>query len=285
MNRTRWTIIIILLIALGVFVADDFFNFSTKYLPEIKEVASDIYKEDTKPQLSAPEPLRSERNEPEAFLTRAGTVLATNFQRTQNGLPSLAENTALTAAAGAKVKDMFEKQYFAHVSEEGWDAGHFTDQSGYEAIAIGENLALGNFKDDQDLVQAWMDSPGHRANILNDGYREIGVAVARGQFEGKTTWLGVQIFGLPRSACPAPDSSLKLLLETNEGEVSELAFQLEMKKAELESTPKKDPTYSQKVQEYNHLAGQYNAQVEFLKSLINQYNAQVKETNDCINGF
>ncbi|MDP3741226.1 MAG: CAP domain-containing protein [bacterium] len=285
MGRVRWTVIIVLLVLLGIFVLDDLRNFSTKYFPEIKLVTSDLYSEDTKTEFSTPPPLRSEKDEAGAYLTRAGIVKWTNFQRTENGLSALKENSQLTAAANAKVKDMFDKQYFAHVSPEGTDAGYFTNQYGYAAIAVGENLALGNFKDDQELVQAWMDSPGHRANILNSGYQEIGVAAARGTFEGKTTWLAVQIFGTPRSACPVTDTTLKFLIETEEQELDDLEARLLRKKSEIENTPKKDPSYNQKVQEYNDLVRQYNAQSAYLKSLIAQYNFQVRATNECISGF
>jgi uncharacterized protein YkwD len=46
----------------------------------------------------------------------------------------------------------------------------------YEYVVVGENLAEGDFTSDADLVKGWMDSPGHRANILNTKYEEIGIA-------------------------------------------------------------------------------------------------------------
>lgn len=285
MSKIRWLIIIVIFATISVLFWDDVANFSTKYFPEIKEVASDLYKEEIKPQLSAPEPLRSTKDEPDSFLTRAGVIEWTNFQRTQNGLAALKTNQELNTAAAAKVDDMFRGQYFAHVSPEGRDASYFSGKAGYEAITIGENLALGNFKDDKDLVEAWMDSPGHRANILHSGFQEIGVAVKRGTFEGKTTWLAVQIFGTSRSACPEVDSSLKFLIETREQDLKALEAALKAKRAEVENTSKRDPSYNQKVAEYNVLANEYNDDLAYLKSLINQYNSQVRATNECISSF
>lgn len=285
MNKIKWLIVIAVVSVSGFLFWDDVANFSTKYFPEIKDAASELYKEEIKPQLSAPPPLRSLKDEPDSFLTRAGVIQWTNFQRAQNGLAALKTNQELNSAAAAKVEDMFQGQYFAHVAPDGKDATYFSQSAGYEAIAIGENLALGNFKDDQDLVQAWMDSPGHRANILNSGYQEIGAAVKRGTFEGKTIWLAVQIFGTPRSACPEPDSTLKLLIETREQDLKVLEAALKAKRSEIENTPKRDPSYNQKVAEYNAVANQYNSDLTYLKSLISQYNSQVKATNECISSF
>ena len=69
---------------------------------------------------------------------------------------------------------------------------------------------MGNFKNDQDLVSAWLNSPGHRANILNTRFTEIGTAVLKGFYEGREVWMAVQEFGLPLSSCPNPDSKVKI---------------------------------------------------------------------------
>ena len=68
-------------------------------------------------------------------------------------------------------------------------------RSNYPYLAAGENLALGDFKNANELVAAWMASPGHRANILNGVYRDIGVATGFDAFEGRKTIIVVQIFG------------------------------------------------------------------------------------------
>jgi len=107
-------------------------------------------------------------------LTVKGVIDNTNKQRALNGdLPVLKENFKLNFSAEKKLQDMFVKQYFEHNSPEGIGVGDLGLQAGYEYIIIGENLALGNFKDDASLVDAWMASPGHRANILNKKYTEI----------------------------------------------------------------------------------------------------------------
>ena len=104
---------------------------------------------------------------------------------------------------------MFEKEYFEHKSPSGIGASDIAHDVGYEFILVGENIALGNFDGDEALVQAWMDSPGHRANILNKRYTEIGIAAEKGLYQGKMMWLAVQIFARPMSLCQNPNQLTK----------------------------------------------------------------------------
>lgn len=180
--------------------------------------------------VSTPSPLRH-NGDREGILTADGTFTATNTQRQQHGLPPLLRNNALNRAAQLKLEDMFAQQYFEHVSPDGRGPADVVEAAGYEYITVGENLALGNFESDADLVQAWMDSPGHRANILSNNFRELGVAVGQGEFEGRNTWLAVQTFGTPLSACPAPD---KQLLENFERKKFSIR-QIEQELAELDT--------------------------------------------------
>jgi len=132
----------------------------------------------------------------------------TNYYRSQNNLAQLTSNTLLTKAAQEKVNDMFSKQYFEHVSPSGVSPSDLVTSVGYAYKVSGENLALGDFLDEKDLVDAWMNSPGHRANILNKDYSEIGVATGLGKFEDRTsTWLAVQEFGKPLPNCSKPNKS------------------------------------------------------------------------------
>ena len=232
-------------------------------------------------EISAPPPLRALIEAPSSMLTEQGVLQWTNIQRTRNGLAPLTGNTRLNGAASSKLQDMFTRQYFEHVSPSGEDAGDLAQHTGYEFLAIGENLALGNYADDQTLVQAWMDSPGHRANILNIRYQEIGVAVGKGIFEGNSTWLAVQIFGLPLSACPQPDEQVKTQVELYEAQASESEERLETMKMDLELGTQRGVAYNRKVQRYNDLVEEYNALARQIKVLVVQYNAQVTTFNEC----
>ena len=159
----------------------------------------------------------------------------TNIKRINNGLSPLSRSDKLSASAAKKVKDMFEKQYFEHISPSGRGVKDLAQEAGYEFIVIGENLALGNFENDESLVQAWMESPGHRDNILNSRFREIGVAVGKGVFEGKSTWIAVQHFGFPVSYCPGPDDNFRDKIEKGENEIIVLQKELKASKAALEN--------------------------------------------------
>jgi uncharacterized protein YkwD len=231
-----------------------------------------------------PPPLRSALDQANAHLTVAGTIERTNQQREIAGLLPLNENPKLDQAAELKLKDMFDDQYFEHISPSGDGPSDLANEVGYKYIMVGENLALGNFKDDQTLVQAWMDSPGHRANILNDRYQEIGVAVGKGLFEGKETWLAVQEFGTPLSACPQPSASLKAQINTNQARISSLQADLAAKKADLEKNNYSRQEYNRKVEAYNSEVAEVNSLISQTKALVNQYNSQVQEFNKCLEG-
>jgi len=258
-------------------------------LPEIETVPQKITQfTEKEKEISLPTPLRTEKEYPEAFLTKDGIIEWTNIQREKYGLPPLKENPKLNATAQAKVEDMFKNQYFDHYSPlTGEGVADLAEKFTYEFLTIGENLALGNFQDDKTLVDGWMASPGHRANILNSSYQEIGVAVRKGIFEGKTTWLAVQHFGLSLSACPQPDLALKKEIEENQEKLSKLEKELLALKDEIRPMrpriiPKVGEDDFQKIEKYNELVSQYNTIVEEQKLLINQYNSQINTFNQCL---
>lgn len=101
----------------------------------------------------------------------------TNNQRTSNGLGSLALNDQLISAAQAKANDMAARDYWSHNTPEGNPPWVFFDAAGYSYEAAGENLAYG-FDTSDAAITGWMNSPGHRANILNGVYTEVGFATA-----------------------------------------------------------------------------------------------------------
>lgn len=239
--------------------------------------------------VSAPPPLRAPTAAPSGSLTLSGVLKWTNVQRRDNGgLPPLSLNDKLNAAAKAKMDDLFAKQYFEHVSPTGVGPAELAASVGYVYVVIGENLALGNFKDDQALVQAWMDSPGHRANILSASYTEIGIAVGQGTYEGHRTWIAVQEFGKPRSACPYVDDTLRAKIDADEAAIKQLEAQADRLKAELDASPRprtreERDAYNQKVDEYNALVKQINVLSQQIQGEITVYNGQVQAYNACAN--
>lgn len=235
-------------------------------------------------RVNAPGPLRKDVDDEGSQLSVSGAIAETNRHRREAGLPELSENTLLNIAAQKKVDDMFSRQYFEHESPSGEGAGDLVTETGYEFIVVGENLALGNYKNDEVLVQAWMDSPGHRENILKSAYTEIGIAVARGTFEGRDTWLAVQHFAKPTSACPDINEGLKSQIDSNNAKLDNLKLDLESRKSELENKPttrEESEEYNKKVDEYNALVNEYNTLLENTKTLVSQYNSQVQNFNEC----
>lgn len=278
-------IIIMLILVAGI---AGFFVWGQGYIGRFKtgalnlKEAAEVVTEELKKEISTPEPLRLLQDAPRSALTQSGVINWTNIQRANYGLPALRQSPKLNEAARLKVNDMFTRQYFDHVSPTGGNISNLAQAVGYEYLSIGENLALGNYENDQILVQAWMNSPGHRANILNAKFSEIGVAVIRGQFEGKTTWLAVQVFARPLASCPQPDTALKAEIAVLETQIEALKREAEQKLYEIENThPRRGPEYNQKVDEYNTLVEQINAKITELKILVSQYNQQVQIFNVC----
>lgn len=120
----------------------------------------------------------------------------TNQSREENNLPDLTYNLKLEAAAQSKADDMLAKGYFAHETPDGKTPWDFIIAQKYSYLAAGENLAI-DFVQAEDVNDAWMHSPGHRANILNKNFEEIGVGISNGLFQGHRATFVVQMFGTP----------------------------------------------------------------------------------------
>lgn len=145
-----------------------------------------------------------------AAVVTSTLVTLANQDREQEALGELAVNPLLVAAAKAKAEDMAEKGYFSHVSPDGTEPWFWMRQAGYAYAHAGENLAV-NFSDSENVEEAWMDSPAHRANILDERFTEIGIATAVGEYKGEKTTFVVQMFGTPAkaaSAAPAPRATI-----------------------------------------------------------------------------
>ena len=119
-----------------------------------------------------------------------------NQNREETNLKTLTINPVLERAASLKVDDMIQKGYFAHQSPDGITPWYWLSKAGYSFIYAGENLAI-HFTESEAVNQAWMASPGHRANILNKNFSEIGIAVRDGFYNGRNTTFVVQMFGKP----------------------------------------------------------------------------------------
>lgn len=129
-----------------------------------------------------------------AEMTQAEAVLKlVNAERKKAGLQPLTLSEKLTNIAYTKAKDMAEKNYFSHQSPTYGSPFDMLKQFGVSFSAAGENIAAGQ-KSAEEVMDSWMNSSGHKANILNANYTQLGVGFYRGGQYG-TEW--VQLFIKP----------------------------------------------------------------------------------------
>jgi hypothetical protein len=149
---------------------------------------------------------------PASFTLAANTIDATdlmtriNEQRTQRFIPALTTNSKLISAASGKANDMIERSYFAHIDPDGKYVWPRIVATGYNPYStLGENLAI-DFTSASEVVNAWMNSPTHRANIVNEKFQDQGLSSLDGQYEANhDTIMIVSLFGtLIKSSTPPP---------------------------------------------------------------------------------
>jgi uncharacterized protein YkwD len=108
----------------------------------------------------------------------AEIVRLVNAERAKAGCQALTLNSALTKAAQAHSADMAAHQNMSHTGSDGSSPGDRITRAGYVWSSYGENVAYG-YATAEQVMEGWMSSPGHRANILNCGFKEIGVGLAQ----------------------------------------------------------------------------------------------------------
>jgi hypothetical protein len=135
-------------------------------------------------------------NIPQAAPNIFEIVNLTNAERRQEGLSPLDFSDLLTQAAQAHATDMAQNNYFSHTNLEGLQVSDRVTAVGYSYSRVGENIAYG-FASPADTMNQWMNSAGHRQNILRSEYTEIGVGYAYSN-TSKRKHIWVQVFGTPR---------------------------------------------------------------------------------------
>ncbi|KYC44142.1 hypothetical protein WA1_03120 [Scytonema hofmannii PCC 7110] len=147
----------------------------------------------------------------------------TNLERTKKGLQPLKANAELNYVADKYAQDMFNGNFFSHTAPDGSKPWDRLKTIGYEARTVGENIAKGQ-RTPQQVLQGWMNSSGHRANILNPNFTEIGT--------GFDNNLWVQNFGsgdrnpisrIPSSSQIASNSPSKSVVPTTQSVMGYIA--------------------------------------------------------------
>jgi uncharacterized protein YkwD len=129
-------------------------------------------------------------------ITSENVIRLMNDYRAQQGLPPLASEKRLAMAAEDRMRHMEEEGYWAHTAPDGLTPFFWVKHRDYEFRAVGENLATG-FETARVLVEAWMESPGHRANIMSSLYEDCGIAIIDGSTVGPATGKAIVVlFGV-----------------------------------------------------------------------------------------
>ena len=119
----------------------------------------------------------------------AEVIRLVNEIRRQNGLSELKANWELSRVARYKSQDMHDKRYFSHESPTYGAPFRMMRDFGISYRTAGENIAMG-YRTPRAVVDGWMNSPGHRANILNGAFTEIGVGFVRDGFYWTQMFIG-----------------------------------------------------------------------------------------------
>ena len=131
-------------------------------------------------------------------ITTESVLTEMNAYRAKNGVWPLRIDSRLSLAAADRMRDMEELEYWAHDAPDGRSPFVWLKPHGYEFQYAGENLASG-FETTEVLVQGWMESPGHRANILSTDYDDVGIAIIDGSTTRRATGKSVVVmFGRAR---------------------------------------------------------------------------------------
>ena len=124
----------------------------------------------------------------------ADVLAMINAERVQHGCKPLRVEARLSEAAERQSRGMAERHYFSHNAPDGSTPGRRVKDTGYVYQMVGENIEI-NSDDPEAVVDTWMNSPGHRQNILMCAFRETGIAMVWPEGEGGAYW--TQVFAMP----------------------------------------------------------------------------------------
>jgi uncharacterized protein YkwD len=119
-------------------------------------------------------------------ITPENVLRVMNEYRAQEMLPPLDLEKRLNMAAGDRMRHMEEEGFWSHTSPEGLSPFTWVKVRAYQFSKVGENLATG-FETARVLVESWMESPGHRANIMSPDFEDVGISIIDGSTQGPAT--------------------------------------------------------------------------------------------------
>jgi len=233
-------------------------------------------------------------------LTPEEVVRYTNTFRSTQGLPPLTLSPALSVAAQARALDMETHRYFAHHNPNtGEGPNEAIEAVGYVAKVSTENIAKGNWRSAQALVQGWIDSPVHRANILDSEVREIGIGLVRDSRMATDRSVvhvyAVQLFGRPLSDCgERPSQRDRAAIKEVDARLGLLNEGLRDRQRELDALQSRIDrandhternrlirTRNQQVGEFNQRVAETRGVQDTLSAMVKTFNAKVADFNAC----
>ena len=144
-------------------------------------------------------------------ITPENVLARMNDHRAELGLAPLQSDERLMKAAADRMKHMEDEAYWSHTSPDGISPFVWVRMRSYDFKAAGENLATG-FETANLLVTSWMESPGHRANILSETYEDCGIAIIDGATTGRSTGKSIVVL----FAKPLPEFQIPVLVKRRE---------------------------------------------------------------------
>ncbi len=226
-------------------------------------------------------------------------IKLTNEYRASLGLIPLRENFQLTHAAEYRANDMINNRYYAHVNPiTGEGPGEAIKDANYQYRTYAENIAMGNWQSNRHIVDGWINSPGHRANIVNPNIKEIGVAIIKDTttpLGRPSAYYGVQLFASPMPDCTRPSEADKALLQEMQRNNDDIWRRVDDKRREIEvlknridretnaATRNRLITdYNRQVGAFNSLAAEARGMQESLKLVVQSYNNTINQYKICM---
>lgn len=253
------------------------------YFP-IEEDVSEVKKESTPSELEKAEKFPSlDCENPQENEIASSMLELINKDRKAAGKEELSWNSKLCQSALSKSQDMIENNYFTHVSPDLVTPWFWIEKVGYDFSVSGENLAL-NYFEGQSAHEAFMESEGHRENVLNESFTEIGINYAFGQINNQPAFVLVEHFASP--AIENPEPKIVCDEETAEENLEKLSEQLDLieeyedEAEEAREKMKKADADTKEVDEYLDYLDEKQEELEDLVKENKDYLKKCKEVEE-----
>ena len=214
--------------------------------------------------------------------TADGILSQVNSYRKTASLAPLEKDALLSMIAENRATDMAAKGYFDHKAPDGSSIADLARKINYPLLLLGENLVVGRSLSDKSTVQALMDSPPHRENILRQVFTEMGIGIVQIDYDFGQAWLVVQAFGTPRNVCPTPNPGLEQHVRDNQKALKLGLEELERVRDELRAGTGDSESMEALADTFAELEQNHQDARNFTNQLLRDYNNQIESYNACV---